>query len=173
MLAALVASGVVVAAAAMAAEAPAPAQPLPPACAAPEFRQFDFWLGEWLVHTPDGRLAGHNSIRREYSGCVLHERYAARSAYRGESLNTYDTGRRLWHQSWVDNSGTLLLLDGRWHDGHMVLEGPGFDSAGQPIRHRITWTPNADGTVRQLWETTDAGGRWSVAFDGLYRRARR
>ena len=37
--------------------------------------------------------------------------------------------------------------------------------------NRITWTPNKDGTVRQLWEaSTDQGKTWQVAFDGLYRR---
>jgi hypothetical protein len=163
-LAALIAFGACAALDANAAVAAAQTAP----CAAAAHRAFDFWLGEWQVHTPDGKLAGHNSIRREYDGCVLHERYTAASAYRGESLNIYDAGRKLWHQSWVDNSGTLLLLDGGLRDGRMVLEGPGTSSEGRPIRHRITWTPNADGTVRQLWEMTDAAGHWSVAFDGLY-----
>ena len=34
---------------------------------------------------------------------------------------------------------------------------------------RITWSKNADGTVRQLWESsTDGGTTWTVAFDGTY-----
>ena len=36
-----------------------------PPCDAPEFRQFDFWLGEWTVTKPDGQLAGTNRISRE------------------------------------------------------------------------------------------------------------
>ena len=37
-------------------------------------------------------------------------------------------------------------------------------------RERITWTPNADGSVRQHWETsTDDGKTWKTSFDGLYR----
>jgi hypothetical protein len=32
-------------------------------------------------------------------------------------------------------------------------------------------TPNADGSVRQLWETSRDGQTWSVLFDGLYTRA--
>ena len=36
---------------------------------------------------------------------------------------------------------------------------------------RITWTPEDDGTVRQVWEvSTDAGESWSVIFDGRYQR---
>ena len=148
----------------------APVAALAGACDAPEHRQFDFWLGEWSVHTADGKLAGTNRITREYDGCVLHEHYATPRTYSGESLNMYDAGRKLWHQTWVDSSGTLLLLEGRLAGDRMVLEGQTAGDDGKPVKHRITWTPNPDGTVRQLWESTDAAGRWTVAFDGIYRR---
>ena len=141
-----------------------------PASATSEYRAFDFWLGEWDVRTPDGSLAGVNSVTREYDGCVLHERYATDRGYSGESLNTYDVGRKVWHQTWVDSSGTLLLLEGGLHNGSMVLEGQTTGTDAQVTRHRITWTPNSDGSVRQLWESTDAQGRWTIAFDGIYTR---
>lgn len=137
-------------------------------CDAAAFREFDFWLGEWDVRTPDGKLAGTNRIEREYNGCVIHERYTTGRGYSGESLNTFDAPRKVWHQSWVDDSGTLLLLEGGLVAGKMVLEGQATGSDGQVTQQRITWTPNADGSVRQLWEATDAKGAWSTAFDGLY-----
>ena len=51
------------------------AQPKPPTapCAAPEHRQFDFWVGEWRVTTPDGKHAGDNRIEKVLDGCALHE----------------------------------------------------------------------------------------------------
>lgn len=134
--------------------------------------QFDFWLGDWEVFKPDGTLAGTNRIGKEQGGCVVHERYATPGGYDGQSLNIYDAARRVWHQTWVDNAGTLLLLEGGLVDGKMVLEGVTTGQDGVVTRHRITWTPNADGTVRQFWESTDATGAWGVAFDGLYRRSR-
>jgi hypothetical protein len=139
-------------------------------CDTSAHRAFDFWLGEWQVHTPDGKLAGVNRISNEYNGCVLHERYDTNRGYSGESLNSYDAGRRVWHQTWVDTSGTLLVLEGGLRNGSMVLEGQTIAADAQVTRHRITWTPNADGSVRQLWESTDAKGQWSVAFDGMYTR---
>ena len=52
----------------------------------------------------------------------------------------------------------------------MVLSA-GHEGDGQRRIERITWTPNADGTVRQHWEqSTDGGKTWTTAFDGLYRR---
>lgn len=135
-----------------------------------EHRAFDFWLGEWNVRTPDGKLAGVNRITREYDGCVLRERYDTGRGYSGESLNIYDAGRKTWHQSWVDTSGTLLLLEGGLRNGSMVLEGQTVGSDALVTKHRITWTPIGAGTVRQLWESTNAAGEWSVAFDGTYVR---
>jgi len=64
-------------------------------CDAPAHRAFDFWIGEWQVRTPDGKVAGTNRIDREYDGCVLHERYNTGRGYSGESLNAYDPGRKL------------------------------------------------------------------------------
>ena len=141
-----------------------------PACEGPEHRAFDFWLGEWQVRTPDGKLAGVNRVTREYEGCVLHERYDTGRGYSGESLNIYDAGRKTWHQTWVDTSGTLLVLEGGIRNASMVLEGQTIGTDAQKTKHRITWTPNADGSVRQLWESTDAKGQWSTAFDGQYTR---
>ena len=139
-------------------------------CNDPAYRQFDFWIGVWDVYRADGSFAGTNRIEKTNGGCVLHERYATPNGYSGESLNTYDVARAAWHQTWVDNAGLLLLTDGGLIDGRMVLEGAGREAGGAAIRHRITWTPHADGTVRQCWESTDAGGQWQVAFDGLYKR---
>ena len=160
LLLGLVASGAAVA------QAPPP----PPACTAPEHRAFDFWIGEWNVHGPQGRLAGTNSIKREIGGCVLHERYDTGRGYSGESFNIYDAPRKVWHQTWVDSGGLLLQLEGGLRDGRMVLEGSTMGADGKNTRHRITWTPNADGSVRQLWESATGGDDWKVAFDGKYTR---
>jgi hypothetical protein len=133
----------------------------PAPCSSAEHRQFDFWLGDWQVHKPDGSFVGLNRITPEYGGCVLHEHYATGRGYSGESLNIYDAARKLWHQSWVDSDGLLLVLEGRWDGKRMILEG---------AKQRITWTPNNDGSVRQLWEAADDKGGWSVVFDGRYTR---
>ena len=139
-------------------------------CSSAQHRAFDFWVGDWVVRTADGKVAGHNKIDREYGGCVVHEHYTTDRGYGGESLNIYDAARGVWHQSWVDNGGLLLTIEGGIRDGKMVMEGQSPGKAGKPSKQRITWTPNADGTVRQLWESTDAKGGWVTAFDGVYSR---
>jgi len=140
----------------------------PAACGAPEHRQFDFWIGDWRVHKPDGSFAGINRISKEYGGCVIHEHYATGKGYTGESLNAYDASRKVWHQTWVDDGGLLLTIEGRWDGKSMVLEGVAPGADGKPGKQRVTWTPAADGSVRQLWEAADGKGGWTVVFDGKY-----
>ncbi len=140
------------------------------ACDEPAARAFDFWVGEWRVQKPDGSFAGTNKVDKEYGGCVVHEHSLTGRGYSGESLNFYDASRKVWHQSWVDNTGTLLLLEGGLKGKSMVLEGDSKAPDGRMVKNRITWTPNDDGSVRQRWESTDAKGNWTIAFDGKYTR---
>lgn len=143
----------------------------PPApCTALEHRQFDFWLGDWQVEVP-GKPTNKSRITRLFGACGIREEYwAGGGQYEGSSFNMYDAPRRVWHQTWVDNQGGLLALEGGLRGASMVLEGKQPGPQGGEQTSRITWTPNADGTVRQLWEiSTDAGKSWTTAFDGLYR----
>ena len=142
-------------------------------CAAPQYRQFDFWLGSWDV-TEKGKAAGTNRIESILGGCALHESWQGAGGSRGNSINFYDAPRGLWHQTWIDAAGNGLVLEGRYENGAMRLEGkrPGA-APGTTDLHRITWTPLADGKVRQLWETSsDNGKTWTEVFDGLYVHAK-
>ena len=59
-------------------------------CTAAEWRQFDFWLGDWEVRNGEGELLGSNEITRVARGCGLLENWRARDGGRGMSLNTYE-----------------------------------------------------------------------------------
>lgn len=137
-------------------------------------RAFDFWLGSWDVFAPDGRQVGTNRIESLYDGAALAEHWEGVGGIRGTSLNALDTGTGRWHQTWVDSSGALLRLEGGVVEASMVLEGtaPADDVPARVDQQRITWTPNADGSVRQHWEvSSDGGASWRTAFDGEYRRS--
>jgi hypothetical protein len=139
-------------------------------CPAPEYRQFDFWIGQWKVSKPDGTLAGHNTVDKVLDGCALHESWRGARGSRGHSYSMYDASKKTWHQTWVDTDGLVLLLDGKLDGGNMVLSGATRDDKGETL-NRVTWTPQGGGKVRQLWETSpDAGKTWAVAFDGLYEK---
>ena len=138
-------------------------------CADEAHRQFDFWVGTWIVTNAQGTEVGTNRISAILGGCVLLEEWQSAGPYSGKSLNIYDAANDSWHQTWVDNGGMLLQLDGGLEDGNMVLTGmrPGPD--GSPVQHRITWEPLEGGDVRQTWDTSgDDGQTWTNQFDGLY-----
>lgn len=146
--------------------------PAGPPCRAAEHRQFDFWIGDWDVQV-QGRTMARNVIDSAFGGCVVRENYTVTGRpYAGSSLNVYDAARSVWHQTWVDNQGALLLLEGGLQGGAMVMEGTTPGSRG-PVRNRITWTPVARDSVRQHWQAwSDSANTWVTAFDGLYVRRR-
>ncbi|MDH3734199.1 MAG: DUF1579 domain-containing protein [Gemmatimonadota bacterium] len=150
---------------------PVTAQPAPPRVDV-EHRAFDFWIGDWDVTVVgSGQVAGTNEVTSVLGGCALLESYETPTGYRGNSYNIYDRASGSWHQTWVDNAGTLLQLDGGIVDGKMVLSGPGKDAQGNDIVNRITWTSHEDGSVQQTWDvSSDGGDTWTNAFDGMYRR---
>jgi hypothetical protein len=146
----------------------------PPAkpCSAPEYRQFDFWVGNWRVTNPQGQLAGTNDVTLEFGGCVVQEHWSGTGGDIGSSFNAYRSSTKQWHQTWVDNQGQVLLLDGSYDNGVMTLTGSGTSLSGAVQLSRIRWTHIDDDHVRQLWESSvDGGKNWTVVFDGLYTRA--
>jgi len=146
--------------------------PTKPPCSAPEHRQFDFWLGEWEVRYPAGKVVGRNVLRSLHKGCVMLESWTGAGGFSGSSLNVYDADRKKWRQTWVDSGGGLLTLKGGQSDGKMVLTGEvvGAGNPGEVTLNRITWQPLSDGRVRQLWEASpDKGRPWKMALTGVTR----
>jgi hypothetical protein len=149
--------------------------PPPTGCASmrDEHRQFDFWIGNWEVLNPKGAVAGHSRIEPVSDGCGISEQWQGSGGGGGVSYNAWDSGSGHWRQFWVGNtSGDVLYLVGGFKDGSMSMQGSRPNATdGKPQLQRITWTPKPDGTVRQLWETSDDDGKsWQVSFDGSYHR---
>lgn len=140
----------------------------------PEFAQFDFWLGRWEVRTPDGALAGHNTISKEPGGCAIHEEWESASGGTGSSTSFYVPSRDQWRQIWVGSNGTLIDMSGGIIDDEMHMEGTiEYAQRGNVIAFRATWSASADGSiVRQRMEEFDIGtANWGLWFDGFYRRS--
>ena len=141
-------------------------------CNQHEFKQFDFWLGHWHVYTPDKKHTGWNTITKSHDGCVITEKYTTKTGFSGESLNIFDATRGKWHQTWVDNTGLLLVLEGTLENDSMILSGERQNGNGRISTERIIWTPYADGSVRQLWQKRDSENQpWKTVFQGLYKKA--
>lgn len=144
-----------------------------PCAHAPEYRQLDFWIGDWDV-TSSGAAAGENHVERILGECVIFENWTGAGGVSGKSFNVWDSTTKEWRQTWVDSSGTLIEFHGQLVDGNMVYRAqglvPGPDGKLAPTHQRMTFF-DQKGTVRQLGETsTDGGKTWSVSYDLLYTR---
>lgn len=144
---------------------------VPKPCDAPEYRQFDFFAGEWDAYeigTPE-KLVGHNTVTPMVGGCALREVYRQNDGLEGESFSLYDARRRVWHQSWVTNSGQLLLLDGGLENGRMVLTGTDRAIDGKSAVIRGIWSVVPGGVREKAERSADGGKTWSPVFDMVFR----
>jgi len=141
------------------------------ACTAPEYRQFDFWLGDWdafEVNAPD-KVVARNHVDSILDGCVIREVYEQNDGLVGQSFTVYDVARKVWHQSWVTNRGQLLAVEGGRQGERMVLIGVDRTKDGKSRQLRGIWM-RVPGGVRETAETSGDGGKtWQPLFDIAFR----
>src|SRR5262249_59598451 len=94
-------------------------------------------------------------MQRILGGCVLHESWNGANGMAGQSFNAYDVQRRGWHQTGMDDTGSVLLLDGGVRGGGMGLQSPRPDG----VLHRIPWTPQTDRRVLPPWDASPGEGQ--------------
>ena len=150
-----------------AAPTPAPSA----ACAGAQYRQFDFWLGEWDLVGVDGKKSAEDKIVSILGGCAVQQNGSSTESGQRMSVSAYDPATKHWHQTLIDDGGALLNLEGEFINGKMVLVGdrPSLKEKGTTVTHRITWTPMPDHRVRKSWDYSTNGGRlWKPVSDGYY-----
>jgi len=136
------------------------------------FHEFDFWVGDWDVHLPNGTPAGTNSITREQHGCVLVEHWESATGGTGMSINYLDQATDEWVQIWNDAGGGQINIRGGLTGEGMALTGTiHYVGNGTYSPFRGLWTLLPDGRVRQFFEQSNDGGEtWTPWFEGFYTR---
>jgi hypothetical protein len=146
---------------------PAPVSPCPSKA---EYRQFDFWLGEWDV-TDHGEKIATSSIQSIVGGCIVFENYTQADSYTGKSFNFYDAALGKWRQTWVDAFGNVSEFSGEFKDGAMRYEGETHRAEGRKVLRKMILTKLDADHVRQYSERSlDGGKTWTVAYDYVYAR---
>lgn len=147
-----------------------PAGKLAP-CKEPAYRQFDFWIGDWDVFEIGHPtiVAAHARVELILNGCVLHEIYEDLDGHNGESFSLYDATRKTWHQSWVNDSGYLLTIEGHLREKSMILEGVDHLPNDKLRQVRGEWRPDEKGAREVAWRSIDGGASWVTWFDLAFR----
>jgi hypothetical protein len=147
-------------------------------CSRPEFRQFDFWIGNWDVYAKNEAKAGTSKISLILDSCIILEEWTSANTvsgiiYSGKSFNKYNPSSGQWQQTWVDNvGGSTEYLKGEYANGKMIFTtNPfSFNKDTMAIRKLTFYNLEAD-KVRQHGEISkDKGATWATEYDLEYRR---
>jgi hypothetical protein len=148
----------------------APQQSKGPCTSKLEYRQLDYWVGEWDVLDKQQKIAT-SSIQRIVGDCVIFENYTQPDGYHGKSVNFFDATLGKWRQTWVDAAGNVSEFVGEYREDAMRFEGETHLGDGTKVLRRMTLSRLGPDRVRQFSErSTDGGATWSVAYDFEYRR---
>lgn len=147
-------------------------------CSRPEYRQFDFWIGEWEAFGVNGKKAGDSKISLILDSCIILEEWTSTSIqqglrYAGKSFNTYNAATKQWQQTWVDNAGgTNEYMQGKFENNRIVFSSTPFKFSKDSMAVRkMTFTNLSPEKLRQHGEISkDNGITWATEYDLEYRR---
>ncbi len=147
-------------------------------CSAPEYRQFDFWLGDWEAFSPNGNKGGDSKISLMLDSCTILEEWTSAIVQRGfrfsgKSYNMYNAGNKQWQQYWVDNTGAITkYFNGRYEDGKMIVQTDNEKVNDTTwLIQKMTFYRLTPDKIRQHGENSSDGGKtWTTSFDLEYRR---
>ena len=143
-------------------------------CDDSEFKQFDFWLGDWdVASAADGAHQGSSHISKEMSGCVIWENWtSAGGAYFGKSYNTWNSNLNRWEQYWVDSSGGVMFFHGSLKDKVMDYwtDDVPQSAGGTLLRHLQFFNIGPDKIRQWSQGSSDGGKTWRTEYDLIYIR---
>ncbi|NNC36094.1 MAG: hypothetical protein HKO02_01450 [Hyphomonadaceae bacterium] len=126
-------------------------------CQGEEFRQLDFWVGEWSLEwdLPDGKTGSGTNIitKTPFGDCVITENFdgAPTQNFKGMSVSTYHQPAGMWRQTWVDDQGGYFALyGGVQDDGTFKLDMTRLGDKG-PFR-RMIWKDITADSLTWHWQ---------------------
>jgi hypothetical protein len=142
-------------------------------CAAPEFRQLDFWIGDWdvAVHARSSPTSdqwadarGHQHVEAILGGCAISEHFTAEGPpvpWSGASYSMWQPQQATWRQTWVDDSGGYIALHGGPERDGFVLYGEPRDAGGTQTQMRMVFSAVTPTSLHWEWQQTSDG--WTTA----------
>lgn len=147
-------------------------------CSDPAYTQMDFWVGSWNGRSmvPDtSRESGwrigkvQNTINKILDGCVIEENFEGKT-FSGKSYSTYNKQQKIWHQTWVDNSGGYLPLYGIFENDKNIFRRD-FVRNEKKVSSRMVFYNITGDSFTWDWESSkDEGKTWTLSWRIEYTR---
>lgn len=145
---------------------------------APENKRLEFWAGDWeasgklLVNAKEEKWVDNkatNKLRWILGGQVIHEDFSDGTLV-GQSWTRWVPEKKAYEQTWVDNMGSLLRLEGDFKGDDLVL----FEKPADPkakVRHRMVFSSIQKDSFQWSYDfTTDDGNSWKSQWQLSYKR---
>jgi hypothetical protein len=136
----------------------------------PEFRQLDFWLGDWEVFNKDQKLS-NTRVEHILNDCALAETWQpVEGGHAGHGVSTYDPLTQKWEYFWVADNAYMSHWTGVLIDNEMRFATEQTrDGVTKLRRWSLIRMPN--GSVRELSVGSSDGGKtWVTEYDFMWRR---
>ncbi len=151
------------------------AQTIPDNCSAPEASQFDFWIGSWegSWQNENGVTEnGTNVISKILGSCVVEENFSTDDkSFIGKSVTVYNSYKKTWQQTWVDNSGAYLDFTGGMEGDKMVMSRKALKKDGSTTLSRMVFYDITKNDFQWNWESSvDDGKTWTLLWKIHYVR---
>ena len=134
-------------------------------------RQFDFWVGEWEVVSPQGQPLGQSRVELSMRDCALLEHWTNVGGRSGTSLNVVDAslGSPSWRQLYVsDFGGVTDYRDGVFQDGVMTMTAKVLGATGDTLTRRMRFIVMTPDSVHQIIDDEQPDGTRTQQFFGIY-----
>jgi hypothetical protein len=145
-------------------------------CSAPEFQQFDFWIGDWELTWKNQQgqsVTGSNRIEKFLDGCVVYENFAAPGNFIGKSWSIYRPLSHEWQQTWVDNNGGTFFLKGNFTNNEMILNTDKIVTRQGEFFYRMRFINIKENSFDWHWESSKDGATWNLNWHIHYERKQR
>jgi hypothetical protein len=105
-------------------------------CPAPQYRQFDFFVGHWNVYDSRGGLVGTDVVEPELKDCVISKRFTGNDGGLGIGLSRYQPATRTWYQDFMGDDGLSVTLRTGQRNRRAMDR---FDRRRQNMDHDLRW----------------------------------
>lgn len=130
-----------------------------------EYRQLDFWIGDWkVIDTKTGSQAGTSKIELILNECVILENWQPASGFAAKSFSLFDAKEKKWKQTYVTGDGQLM----EFINGEVIKEALQFTLKSEKEFRKMTFSKTGADEVRQIGEMSSDGKTWTVEYDLTY-----